>query len=240
MLCPSDSGLGNRFQGTSGNENWARGNYGYNAIQFWPSNLNWKKFHRVTTVPDPNKPSQPSLLPYNIGMGGFSNPQYHETLSLAKITDGTSKTIMLAEMRVGLSPRDRRGVWAMGMCGSNMHCRHAAFAPNDCNGFGDDIYKSAEITADVPRDTLLAECMGVDSTNNSGQSVVRSVHSGGVNCAMADGSVRFVSDFVDAGSALQYLGALIGEVDTDTSEQTLRTWQRLLISRDGLPVSGEF
>ena len=37
---------------------------------------------------------------------------------------------MLAEMRVGLIRADRRGVWAMGMCGSNFHCRQAAFVHN--------------------------------------------------------------------------------------------------------------
>ena len=129
----------------------------------------------------------------------------------------------------------------MGMCGSNMHCRHAAYGPNDCAGPNDDIYKSTEILADVELDTLVDNCMGVDqSVNASGQSVVRSVHPGGANCGMADGSVHFISDFVDAGSALRYLGAYIGEVDTDTSEQTLHAWQRLLISRDGFPVTGEF
>src|SRR3954452_420257 len=40
MLCPSDVGRGNLFQGSSGN--WARGNYAYNAIQFWPNDFLWK------------------------------------------------------------------------------------------------------------------------------------------------------------------------------------------------------
>lgn len=129
----------------------------------------------------------------------------------------------------------------MGMCGSNFHCRHAAYGPNDCGGYNDDIYKYDEIIADVPRDTLLADCMSPDpSVQASGQSVVRSVHPGGANCAMADGSVRLIGDFVDAGSALTLLGAYIGEVATDTSSQSLRTWQRLLISRDGYAIEGEF
>src|SRR4051794_6513110 len=35
MLCPSDNGRGQKFEGNGGN--WARCNYGYNAIQFWPN-----------------------------------------------------------------------------------------------------------------------------------------------------------------------------------------------------------
>ena len=42
MLCPSDTGRGNKFAGTNGN--WARGNYGYNAYQFWP-NDQWDYFN---------------------------------------------------------------------------------------------------------------------------------------------------------------------------------------------------
>jgi prepilin-type processing-associated H-X9-DG protein len=240
MLCPSDAGKGNLFQGsassTGADGNWARGNYGYNAIQIWPDSTVWKSFYEGSAVGD----RQP-LLAYNLGMGGFDNGFYRQVLNAARISDGMSKTIMFGELRVGLSPRDRRGVWAMGMCGSNMHCRHAAFGPNDCGGFNDDVYRYNEIVEDVPRDTLLSECMAPDpNVAASGQTVVRSVHAGGANCALADGSVRFISDFVDAGSALRQLSAFIGQKDGQTSDDALRTWQRLLISRDGLPIEGEF
>ena len=82
-------------------------------------------------------------------MGGFDDGDNRQVLNFNKITDGSTKTIMLAEMRVGVGPRDRRGVWAMGMCGSNMHCRHAGYPINDCAGYNDDIYKPDEILADV-------------------------------------------------------------------------------------------
>ena len=170
MLCPSDIGRGNRFQGSGGN--WARGNYGYNAFQFWPNSGLWKTFF--------TDPLLQPLYNYNIGMGGFDNGVDRQVLNFSKITDGSTHTIMLAEMRVGLSPRDRRGVWAMGMCGSNMHCRHAGYAINDCGGYNDDIYKSADILADVGLRPLLTECMGLDTNvDASGQSTVRSRHPGG-------------------------------------------------------------
>jgi hypothetical protein len=33
----------------------------------------------------------------------------------------------------------------MGMCGSNLHCRHAGYPINDCGGYNDDIYKADDI-----------------------------------------------------------------------------------------------
>ena len=128
MLCPSDMGRGNQFVDQRGT--WARGNYGYNAIQFWPNEYVWKyRWSRRSGLVDKYRP----FYNFNIGMGGFDDTVNKMVLSIAKMTDGTTKTIALAELRVGLSEKDRRGVWAMGMCGSNIHCRHAGFSINSCS-----------------------------------------------------------------------------------------------------------
>jgi prepilin-type N-terminal cleavage/methylation domain-containing protein/prepilin-type processing-associated H-X9-DG protein len=228
MLCPSDEGKNNRFQGSGGN--WARGNYGYNAFQFWPNSSIWKTFY--------SDPAIKEVYNYNIGVGGFDDGDQRQVLNFAKITDGSTKTIMLAEMRVGLSGRDRRGVWAMGMCGSNLHCRHAGYPINDCGGYNDDIYKSADIIADVGLAPLLAECMGIDHTvDASGQSTVRSRHPGGANVAMADASVHFLGDFIDQGD----IGTIAALIEKDQTDPALfRTWQRLNLSRDGYSVDGTY
>ena len=224
MLCPSDIGRGNLFQGSGGN--WARGNYGYNAFEFWPNGTVWKAFF--------TDPVLKEVYNFNMGMGGFDNGEFRQVLDISKITDGTTKTIMLAELRVGVSQRDRRGVWALGMCGSNFHCRHAGYPINDCGGYNDDIYKSADIIADSGINVLNADCMGIDSNvDASGQSTVRSRHPGGANVAMADGSVRFLGDFIDQGD----IGLISGSIEKpQTNEAIFRTWQRLNISRDGYPV----
>jgi prepilin-type processing-associated H-X9-DG protein len=169
-------------------------------------------------------------------MGGFDDTQNRQVLNFNKITDGSTHTIMLAEMRVGLSERDRRGVWAMGMCGSNLHCRHAGYPINDCGGFNDDIYEFQKIIDDVGAPALLAECMMLDNvTNASGQSTVRSRHPGGANVAMADGSVHFLGDFIDQGS----IGTISGMiVKAQTDPALFRLWQRLNVSRDGNTVEG--
>jgi prepilin-type processing-associated H-X9-DG protein len=228
MLCPSDNGRGNRFQGSGGN--WARGNYGYNAFEFWPNSTLWKSFFK--------DPEMRPLYNFNIGMGGFDDGNDRQVLSFNKITDGASHTIMLAEMRIGVSERDRRGVWAMGMCGSNLHCRHAGYPINDCGGYNDDIYKSADIISDVGFSALLSDCMALDSSvDASGQSTVRSRHPGGANVALADGSVRYISDFIDQG-AIGTIGSMIEKTQIDQS--IFRLWQRLNMSRDGYSTDGDF
>ncbi len=230
MLCPSDVGRANRFEGSGGN--WAHGNYGYNAFEFWPNQFLWPTFF--------SDPVLHSLYKVNMGMGGFNldGGNLKQILRFSKIIDGASHTIALAEMRVGLSPRDRRGVWAMGMCGSNFHCRHAATGINSCSGYDDDLFGDADVQADIGDGNLLAECMRPDvGVNASGQSTVRSRHPGGANVAMADGSVRFLSDFIDTGN--MPIGANITDAQWN-DPNIFRTWQRLLVSGDSYAIETEF
>jgi prepilin-type N-terminal cleavage/methylation domain-containing protein/prepilin-type processing-associated H-X9-DG protein len=185
MLCPSDPFNHQPF--TDGNGDWARGNYGYNAFEWYPNKDLWKS---IQSSPDYN---------FNIGMGGYSNGVLNQSQTLAQISDGTTNTILLGEMRAGLSATDRRGVWMMGMAGSNFHCRHGGYSPNFCDDHADDVFGVNTILSDVGEGTLLSECMHPDKgVNESGQSVVRSLHPGGVHVAFADGSVRFISDFIQS------------------------------------------
>jgi prepilin-type N-terminal cleavage/methylation domain-containing protein len=236
FLCPSDGAMGSRFVGGPSYANdlrWARLNYGYNAFQYLPFK---EEFDAVLGTANPNSPTATAISTYadfNVGIGS-----YNLGYSISKITDGTSNTIMLAEMRAGLSEVDRRGVWAMSMCGSNFHCRHAWNAHggvNDCSPGADDIYQGQLIIDSMGRDTLRAECMEPHDWGQSAQSTVRSVHQGGAFVAMADASVRFISDFVDNNaSGIGFIGY---ESQPFLPDEEMRVWQRLNISRDGLIVT---
>jgi prepilin-type N-terminal cleavage/methylation domain-containing protein/prepilin-type processing-associated H-X9-DG protein len=235
MLCPSDEGRGNYFVQADGGR-WARGNYGYNAFQFYPNPFVWKYFFEA---PDDIE----KFYRWNLGMGGFDDGNYSQTLNVAKITDGTTHTIMLAELRVGLGSSDRRGVWAMGMCGSNFHCRHASTSINSCYRGDDDVYGDTQIVADVGEPRLLAECMMPDiNVHESGQSVVRSRHPGGANAAMADASVHFLTDFIDQGNinndGIIKWEPADGPVNGEALPENFRLWQRLNVSGDQYPTEG--
>jgi prepilin-type processing-associated H-X9-DG protein len=66
---------------------------------------------------------------------------------------------------------------------------------------------------------------------DSGQSVVRSLHPGGAHIALVDGSVRFVSDFIQ--SATANIGGYIPAADIQSGKMPWLLWQRINVSADG-------
>lgn len=224
MLCPSDANNDQPF--VKDGLTWARGNYGLNAINFWP-NQEWRNI---------GSQSGSASKDYQFGVAGFKSGLADQSFRMGKITDGTSKTIMIAELRTGVNNVDRRGVWAMGMCGSSFHCRHIMHPPNDCEPGTDDIFGVGDILAQTSSESLSAECMGIaPGVDASGQSVVRSLHPGGANVAMADGSVQFISDFVQAGD---FVISGAGVSENQVNDEDFLLWQRLNTSRDGFTSSG--
>lgn len=239
MLCPTDSFNQLPFESGVGDNIafWARGNYGFNYAQFFPDRTRTEEMLGMRPLPGGTGAEAKfhQYLDYNVGMGIVEGAEK----SISQIGDGTSQTIMLIEMRAGLSSTDRRGVWAMGMCGSNFHCRHAfnpAHGINDCQDGTDDIYGAGKIGVD--RSTLLAECMTAFDWGASAQSTVRSLHVGGAFAAFADGSVHFLSDFIDVGGV--QTGAFIGDgpagpdgAPRDINQLYFGVWQRLNAASDG-------
>jgi len=227
MLCPSDGGRGNPYDGTglpvSSGGQWARGNYAYNAglALILQNEAVWNK-----TQPDPDN------VPITCGRGvGGADV----ACTIAQVTDGTSHTIAIAEIRTGLSPKDRRGVWAMPMVGSNLMSQHGANyagGPNDCQPGTDDLRDNTPVINDVGEGNLTSECMmpfrSENGWNISAQMVVRSKHVGGVFAAMCDGSVQFISDFIDIGREEEGLRC---------GEDRFGVWQRLSCPDDGLVIN---
>lgn len=139
MLCPSDSfNSESLFQGrkTEKGENWARGNYGANAALGFMS-----KGNRPAGGPETKywQDSQTrGVMGLNVG------------LSIAQITDGTSHTMLIGELRAGINDRDPRGTWALGAHGSSSLWGHGTdndIGPNSCTPGGDGIMACAGIKA---------------------------------------------------------------------------------------------
>jgi prepilin-type N-terminal cleavage/methylation domain-containing protein len=231
QLCPSDIGSNNLFDagapGSPGNANnmWARGNYGYNVglALILRSEEVWKK-----TALDEDGVS----MTCGRGVGGAD-----KSATIAQITDGTSHTVALFELRVGLGPVDRRGVWAMQMVGSNLVSQHGAnyaLGPNDCTPGSDDIIGNQDIISAFGQEFLRQECMlpyESGSWNVSAQIVTRSQHPGGIFATMCDGSVQFISDFVETGGQTNGLRC---------AENLFGAWQRLTCPDDGYVVSKDY
>lgn len=159
---------------------------------------------------------------YNGSRGAFQAvPQFGTSAEkhsggLLGITDGTSNTLLFAERkrptsandigRVGITastiPNDCRALW-----NGKQYSSVATFTPSSRFGDGRSIY--AEVYTILPPN-------GPSCHRNSGWDGDRgffsatSNHSGGVNAAMADGSIRFIRDSIDTGNQAADSNAVTG------------------------------
>ena len=186
LLCPSDQN--NQVKYVGHGDNWARGNYAGNV---GPGAMH----------PSPSFGAIPLTGPTSKGWKsqfarGVMGPNVASTIP--QITDGTTSTVMLAEIRAGVYSGDPRGSWAFGHAGGNLVTWHGwggdANGPNQCHPLADDI-ALFNATADT-QNLLAAECMGAHS-GGFDQATSRSLHQGGVYVAMCDASVQFVSDDIE-------------------------------------------
>ncbi|HEX3999398.1 MAG TPA: DUF1559 domain-containing protein [Pirellulales bacterium] len=217
MLCPSDSYNRTPFMGStspSGSTNnlgdgWARGNYGANA------SLGYMGTGGTS------------------GVGpGWSNNQLqgvmgaNASLRLDDIKDGASNTILLGELRAGLTSYDCRGIWAMsGACPSALWCHGYVQddnGPNCTQIWADDSVGCSDVANALGGSSELSLLGMPCYTGNNGnvQQTARSLHAGGVNVCFCDGSVHFIIDNVEKG----------------TGSSSLGVWDKLNLSNDGFVI----
>ncbi len=231
MLCPSDPNNRTPFNGSTNGETsqlgdgWARGNYAANASL---AQMNYNPYC------------------FNYGNGVLNCGAYAKSygwksdrlrgvmgantaLRIPEIRDGTSNTILLGEIRAGLYAGDQRGTWAMSGAASALW-GHGSYmgdgnGPNSPGLGGDNITGCDAVTAAVGYGTMVDERMTCYPMLWNNQQSPRSVHENGVHVCLCDGSVQWISDFID----------IAGNVTSDPP--VFSVWDRLNLSADGAPAS---
>jgi prepilin-type N-terminal cleavage/methylation domain-containing protein/prepilin-type processing-associated H-X9-DG protein len=212
-LCPSDSFNQQPYldptTGPIGGPvtGWARGNYGVTAGYEDYDHQNLGKSYKTSMagIPQQNGMVSSPVMSCNYGA------------KLADITDGTSNTIMAAELRAGLTAVDPRGVWALGFPGSSIvNGGRASYNPTPNNLLGgvsddggDELANGKQFCS--PQTAALG--MGCTTSGTDMTSAMsRSLHTGGVNCCFADGSVHFVKNSVSQLTWVELLSKSDGHV----------------------------
>ena len=166
--CPSDPQSDGNFCSYAGG-GWARGNYGMN------------------------------VGPCDFGVGGSASSLggiggANQVVRIAAITDGTSNTVAVDELRAGMNEHDLRGSWAMpGLSAGTAAMFNDASTPNCREPYSDDMENCA-VSGMLGN---AASGMGCFDSMTTSQMTARSMHPGGLQVTMADGSARFVSDTID-------------------------------------------
>ena len=205
--CPSDGDNKELFSPSS---SWtlpdgsrggiARGNYGINC---GAGNAFSRTDFRITETRGP----------WHFGGSGSPSPGEPYGAKFSEIRDGLSNTIMLAELIAGTGRNDIRGAWAyasgMYVSGGEPSYRENRILIGP-NGIALD-----DLRMDRPgrcNSSNLDRQLRCTSGGSRGFQTSRSRHAGGVQVAMCDGSVKFVTESIDLANWLNFLAMADGNV----------------------------
>ena len=213
FLCPTDTPYNRQpYMGGGGSQtsnhgnHWARANYGANGALGFQSDSAHCSGYGVTNIGCAAWSDSPGWNSGQIrGMMGANAAS-----SNATVRDGMSKTIMLAEMRAGVVPIDIRGVWALPGAGPSSFWAHGylgdASGPNAGYTNSDDTAGCADAIAAAGGGNALADlgmgCFSGTSSSPNRQASPRSNHQGGIFTCFGDGSIHWISDYVETSSSV--------------------------------------
>ena len=179
LLCPSDPGSKKPWSDSPASS-WKMGRMSY-AGNFGVGPQEGEIIAATALATRPAQKRVRGIFSYNWG------------ISIARIRDGTTNTLAISELIVGVDDTIR-GVYAYDEGPLYMH----DYSPNDTTPDQVRWCSTADAASDQAPCTLI-------TTQNMVRHTSRSYHSGGVQAAVCDGSVRFISESI-ALETWQWLG----------------------------------
>jgi prepilin-type processing-associated H-X9-DG protein len=214
-LCPSDPNNNNPYVDPSGVDTprevgWARGNYAA-TYGFTDNDHTSDNGSAIFNNPfdgssgDGIVPGNPANPPLSKGPVFFQSSNGINGTRMTDISDGTSNTIMINEIRAGINALDPRGVWAIGMPGMSVTNAGRNYNPTPNNNldspdgqtFGDEMQNCYKFWYFGIGAQARMGCFPNTKGDVDNSAMARSAHTGGVNCGFADGGVRYISNSID-------------------------------------------